>query len=419
MELEKANRAIKITGKVSPLQHKVFNSILHNIRARFKETVEDGFETIESLHPQIIQIPFEWVSTGDTRSGNNKEFLEKCVSEIMKIDFREVDGNDVTLFHAVEFVQYNWESRKVLTRPTKIFHDLCKEHFESGGFVTLPVSELLPLMSTYSLKFYELFKQFSEVGRSEVVKPVEWLRDWLNVGNKYALFSDFRKWVLESAHKEITEKTNLRYEFELIKRGRVVESVRFFGISYNLAPRQVAQIAQAKPSPEPTEIEVLLIRSGVEGEAVQQLAQLYPDPAFIRSLIAGADKAKNKAGYIISKAGERWREWKIKQDAKTAPKTGGKSSGHSRTPEKLKNDRKEAEIVQKRIDEYESTPEKLKQAVRAYRASPDGGAVLFFSDARVYATIADRLHLDPSTGEYAVQQDFTEIPTRGMGVKRG
>jgi hypothetical protein len=170
--------------------------------------------------------------------------------------------------------------------------------------------------------------------------------------------------------------------------------------------------------PEPSEIEVLLIRAGVEGDAVQQLAQLYPDPAFMRALIAGANKAKNQAGYIVAKAGERWREWKIKQDAKTAPKTGGKPSRHNMAPEKLENDRKQAEKLQKRVNEYDSLPESAKITVRAYKNSPEGGVFLFSSEANVYAMIADRLQLDLETGKYAIQQDFTETPTRGMGLKK-
>lgn len=423
MELEKSNKSVRVTGKVSPLQHKVFNGVLHSIRAQFKQTDLDGFEPVDDLRPEIMTIPFEWIVQGDaTRGGNTRKDFEKSIKEIMNIDFREVDGSDITVFHAIEFVRYNWESRRIITRPTRIFHDLCKEHYKNGGFVSLPISELLPLMSTYSLKFYELFKQLSEVGRKDVVKPVDWLREWLSIGTKYKLFSDFRKWVLEPARDEINEKTNLRYEFELVKRGRVVESVRFYGIEYRSAVATVPALPAPAPAPEFSESEKLLISAGVDGSAVQQIAQLYPDPAFIRSLIQQSAKAKSPAGFIVAKAGEKWREWEIKQSRRMlagSAKIAGNASSHNRTPEKIENDRKQAEIAQKRVLAYESLPESLKNAVRAYKKSPEGGGVLFLSDPHVYAAIADRLQFDPVTGQYAIQQDFTEIPTRGMGAKNG
>ena len=40
-------------------------------------------------------------------------------------------------------------------------------------------------------------------------------------------FKDFRRWVLEKAYKDISKHTTLSYEWEPIKKGRSVDSIRF------------------------------------------------------------------------------------------------------------------------------------------------------------------------------------------------
>lgn len=416
MLLEKPNRAVKHAGKVTSLQHKVLNAFLHDIRNSFR--VAESMGDIDFAEATVIPIPFELITANNLRSSTDKKEFAQVVDGVLELSFREIDGKNTIAFNAFEYIGHNFEERRVFAKPTGYFYNLCKKYYLEGGFISLPSDELLPIGSVYSLKFFELLKQYTEVERTEVVKPIKWLREWLSIGDKYPLFSDFRKWVLETAHREINSKTNLRYEFELIKRGRVVESVRFYGIEYRSAVATPPALLAPAPAPDYSESEKLLISAGVEGSAVQQIAQLYPDPAFIRSLIAGASKTKNPAGYIVSKAGERWREWGIKQNAKTAPKTVENTANHNRTPEKIENDRKRAEIARKRVAEYDSLPDSLKNAVLAYKSSPEGGGVLFLSDPQVYAAIADRLQFDPETGKYAVQQDFTENPSRGMGLKK-
>jgi len=422
-KLEKPNRTVMLEGRLTVLQHKILNGIFHVLRGRLSDQFCDDISLRET-----IDIPYEWVTDSELEGGKSRVAFERAGKEIFKTVFEEKklyefarDGsvlieNYKTFFHAIDSMSYVWDRRVFRIKLGGYFVDRCKAIFLTSGFVTLPLADVIPLESVYSLRFYELLKQYSEVGRGEVEKPVSWLRSWLDLGKKYSEFDNFRRRVLEQAHREINEKTNLRYEFELIKRGRVVDSVRFFGISYSSSlPVNVAQVEPV--ALEYSEIEKLLISAGVDGSAVQHIEQLYPDPAFIRSLIQQSAKTKSPAGFIVAKAGEKWREWEIKRNSKTAPKTALKPSTHNRTPEKIENDRKQAEIAQKRALEYDSLPETVKNVVRSYKKSPEGGGVLFLSDPQVYATIADRLILDPLTGLCAIQQDFTEISTRGMGKK--
>jgi len=425
LKLEKPNKTVMLEGRLSVLQHKILNGIFHVLRGRF----EDEHCDEHSLR-EMIYIPYEWVTNSSLQGGGNRADFEKAGKEIFKTVFEEkafyditpegvsVETNCKTMFHAIEWIRYEWESRRFGVKLGTYFLQRCEAFFLTSGFVTLPVAEVVPLESIYSLRFYELLKEYSEVERCEIVKPVSWIRKWLTLGDKYKLFKDFRVRVLEQAHREINSKTNLRYEFELVKRGRVVESVRFYDIEYRSVVATPPALPAPAPAPDYSESEKLLISAGVEGAAVQQIAQSFPDVAFIRSLIAGASKIKNPAGYIVSKAGERWREWGIRQNAKTAPKTGENTASHSRASEKIENDRKQARREAEMLISWSDLPDEAKNAILAYKNSPDGGWIMFTEPETIYKAVASRLHLDPETGKYAIQQDFTEISSRGMGVRK-
>ena len=58
-----------------------------------------------------------------------------------------------------------------------------------------------------------------------------------------ANFAEFRRRVLEKAHKDITQKTKLYFEWEPIKKGRAVISVRFI-----FSKKRAIPVSNAKSS---------------------------------------------------------------------------------------------------------------------------------------------------------------------------
>lgn len=93
-------------------------------------------------------------------------------------------------------------------------------------FTEYNLLEYLRLPSIYSQRIFEILKSWS--GLPEVTLSVAELHDMLNTPASFrANFAEFKRRVLEKAHKDITSKTGLRYEWEPIKRGRAVESIRF------------------------------------------------------------------------------------------------------------------------------------------------------------------------------------------------
>lgn len=111
-------------------------------------------------------------------------------------------------------------------------------------FTKYNLMEFLLLPSTYSQRLFEVLKSWD--GMQDVTIPIDELHTMLGVADSLKRnFKDFRRRVLEKAHKDITEKTRLSFEWEPIKNGRAVESVRFI-FSRVLAEQVVAEKQQKK-----------------------------------------------------------------------------------------------------------------------------------------------------------------------------
>ena len=98
-------------------------------------------------------------------------------------------------------------------------------------FTAYELTEFMTLSSVHAQRIYELVKQYSRSKQREREIELSELKKMMNIENKYKLYSDFRKVVLEYSHKHIEEHTNLRFKWKgVTKRGRKVLAIRFYDI---------------------------------------------------------------------------------------------------------------------------------------------------------------------------------------------
>ncbi len=103
-----------------------------------------------------------------------------------------------------------------------------RPHFLSLNeyFTEYSLTEFLLLPSTYSQRLFEVLKSWDDKPQVEI--SLSDLFSMLDVPSSHRSdFAAFRRRVLEKAKKDISEKTTLRFEWEAIKKGRAVFSVRF------------------------------------------------------------------------------------------------------------------------------------------------------------------------------------------------
>ena len=83
------------------------------------------------------------------------------------------------------------------------------------------------MKSAFSVRIYELMKSYSF--RHTITIELDELKRLLMVENvkSYVNYKDFRVKVLEKAQTEINELTDINIEFEPIKTGRKVTSIKF------------------------------------------------------------------------------------------------------------------------------------------------------------------------------------------------
>jgi len=96
-------------------------------------------------------------------------------------------------------------------------------------FTQYYLKNISKLKSQYSIRLYELLKQYLPFGKREI--EIEDLKVMLGIGKgEYKLFADFKKRVIEKAVKEITTKTDIEFKIKHIKEARKVVAILFYDI---------------------------------------------------------------------------------------------------------------------------------------------------------------------------------------------
>ena len=93
-------------------------------------------------------------------------------------------------------------------------------------FTAYDIRNVLTLQSSYSIRIYELLKQFERIG--ERTFRVDDLREVLGISSKqYKRYNDFKRFVIQQAYQDLKRHTDINFEYEEIKEGRRIALIRF------------------------------------------------------------------------------------------------------------------------------------------------------------------------------------------------
>ncbi|MBG9615448.1 replication initiation protein [Bacillus cereus] len=95
----------------------------------------------------------------------------------------------------------------------------------SSQFTSYRLGNVMQLKSTYSIRIYELLKQYEDL--KERVIYLDDLRYYLDALNIYPKYANFKQRVLNVSQQELKLKTDIFFEFEEIKLGRKVQKIKF------------------------------------------------------------------------------------------------------------------------------------------------------------------------------------------------
>lgn len=92
-------------------------------------------------------------------------------------------------------------------------------------FTRYQLENILNLKSKYSIRLYELMKQYESIGKREF--KLKELKKILFVENQYERMYDLERFVLKPAEEEINKNTDIFINYEKIKTGRRITSFLF------------------------------------------------------------------------------------------------------------------------------------------------------------------------------------------------
>ena len=95
----------------------------------------------------------------------------------------------------------------------------------NGYFKSYQIKNIGSLKSVHSIRLYELLNQWKETGTRFI--RLNDFKDMLQLSDKYSLYADLRKSVIEPAIKELNQKTDFNVSFEPEKDGRKVVKLVF------------------------------------------------------------------------------------------------------------------------------------------------------------------------------------------------
>ncbi|MEK6263289.1 MAG: replication initiation protein [Clostridium sp.] len=107
------------------------------------------------------------------------------------------------------------------------FHPKLKEYYlQLQKSTQCRLKNITNLNSEYSLKIYECLKQYEKTG-SRIYDLLE-LKKFLGVEKQYDRYYNLKLRILLVTQKEISEKTDICFEFEEIKEGRNIKAIKFY-----------------------------------------------------------------------------------------------------------------------------------------------------------------------------------------------
>lgn len=178
---------------------------------------------------QVYEVPVSELIEKSEKNFSGRTYIELAavVERVMSrvITIKDEDGKGWTKYNVFSRCRYRFTDAVLELR----FDPDLKIHFLNlqKNFAQYNLLEYLMLPSIYSQRIFEILKSWTD--RPDVVISLEELHGMLNTPDSLRNdFAQFRRRVLEKAHKDIHQDTSMAFEWEPIKKGRLVVAIRFF-----------------------------------------------------------------------------------------------------------------------------------------------------------------------------------------------
>ena len=212
----KHNNLIGYRGFMTNSELKLFSLIVANVREEQKEQFEKYSIDVSILKKQT----------------KHKDFYRYLVDVALRLESRQLKVEKINDRGKRKFIPIRLINKPIITEDSKelefyLDKDLLPYITNlKKNFTRYQVENILKLRSGYSIRVYELLKQYEKIGVRKV--SVADLRGFLGIADEeYTRFTNFETRVLKRATREINDLTDIKIGYEKIKKGRKIDSILF------------------------------------------------------------------------------------------------------------------------------------------------------------------------------------------------
>ena len=216
--IKKPENLVKARYKLSPLAIKFLSTIIANLKR--SDDVNEEY---------VIRVQDFKELTGQ-KTKRIYELIEEALEDLLKNPLKIPLDKEQT-----KFLMTNWVSSAIydagqvsflIDKRLKPFLLEVKEKF-----LKYRLENILPLRSSYSIRLYEILKDWLELNKrygnqAEKIIKVDELREMLEVPKSYR-YNDIKRQILNKTQQELKKHTDIEFEFEEIKTGRKVTHIKF------------------------------------------------------------------------------------------------------------------------------------------------------------------------------------------------
>lgn len=170
-------------------------------------------------------------------------------------------------------------------------------------YLMYDVKNVLHLPSSYSIRMYEITKQYAKIGKRTV--RLDELRRMLDIEGKYERYTHLKQKILTKCVDDINKHTDISLDFKEIKVGRRVEEIQFLIKLKSALNNQTAK-SETVNIVSKSELDIVLRGLGISKGVITKWKEKYDDDYILQRVkymatqISGGDTIKNKAGYLTS-----------------------------------------------------------------------------------------------------------------------
>ena len=211
----KDNKIIEASYKLSLTEQRVVLLAIGQVNSSEKLTENDVFVIEASDYSSMFSI-------------DKKESFREMKEAIDSLRGRWVkvidDGDNYKSIAWLSMIQSSISGQSIQIRFTKDIAPYLSQL--EGSFTKYRIKNIRQMSSIYSIRIYELLMRWKDF--KTVTLTVEQIRERLQLTSKgYSAFGNVKQKIIEPSINEITQLSDIDASYELIKKGKKVDSVRF------------------------------------------------------------------------------------------------------------------------------------------------------------------------------------------------